>query len=55
MRKSFVALSVLAAVAVLAQDAPPGLGPGRGRGGMPAPRNLKVIKPEEIRAVMGRL
>ncbi len=31
------------------------MGPGRGRGGfgMPAPRNLKVIKPEEIRAVMG--
>jgi hypothetical protein len=53
MRKAFVALSVLAAVALLAQDAPPGLGPGRGRGGMPAPRNLKVIKPEEIRAVMG--
>jgi hypothetical protein len=52
MRKALVALSLLAAVALLAQVAPPGLGPGRGQGGMPAPRNLKVIKPEEIRAVM---
>jgi Photosynthetic reaction centre cytochrome C subunit len=48
MRKAFVALSMLAAIALLAQNA----GPGRRRGGMPAPRNLKVIKPEEIRAVM---
>jgi hypothetical protein len=47
-------LFALCAAALLAQDAPPpGVGPGRGRGGMPAPRNLKVIKPEEIRAVMG--
>jgi hypothetical protein len=52
MRRTLVALSVLAAVPLLAQDAPPGLAPGRGRGGMPAPSNLKVIKPEEIRAVM---
>ena len=53
MRKAFVALSMLAAVALLAQDAPPGVGPGCGRGDIPAPRNLKVIKPEENRAVMG--
>jgi len=53
MRKRFLAFSAIAAVTLLAQDAPPaGVGPERGRGGMPPPRNLKVIKPEEIRAVM---
>jgi hypothetical protein len=42
---------LLAALALSAQDAPKGDAPKKG-GGQP-PRNLKVLKPEEVRPSMG--
>jgi hypothetical protein len=42
-----VALLVALPLIVLAQDAPP-----KG-GARPAPKNLKILKPEEVRAAMG--
>jgi len=43
----------LATTIVLAQDTPPAA-PKKGGGGGP-PRNLKVLKPEEIRPIMGAM
>jgi len=51
MRHLLLVLAVSAMV-LSAQDAPPA-GGGRGRGGAP-PRNLKVLKPEEVRMAMGQ-
>src|SRR3954447_1454992 len=42
----------LATVIALAQDTPPPAAPKKGGGGGP-PRNLKVLKPEEVRPMMG--
>jgi len=39
-------------VPLLAQDAPPQGGARKGGGGQP-PKNLKILKPEEVRAAMG--
>lgn len=39
-------------LALFAQDAPPGGGQKKG-GGMGPPKNLKILKPEEIRQAMG--
>jgi hypothetical protein len=44
----------LAALALSAQDAPKQDAPKQGGGGR-APRNLKVLKPEEVRPVMGSI
>jgi photosynthetic reaction center cytochrome c subunit len=51
--RSIVILAVLSGALAFAQppQAPPA---GRGGGrGMPEPKNLKILKPDEIRAVMG--
>jgi hypothetical protein len=45
------AFLLLAAAALGAQDAPKQDAPKQGRGG--PPRNLKVLKPEEVRTAMG--
>jgi Photosynthetic reaction centre cytochrome C subunit len=54
MRLSLVCLLLGLPLLTFAQEpaatAPP---PAEHKGGMPAPKNLKIIKPEEIRAVMG--
>jgi hypothetical protein len=58
MRRVFLVLLALCAVAVFAQEPPaaPAAGapaPGGGRGRGAAPKNLKIIKPEDLRAYMG--
>ncbi len=40
-------------IPLVAQDAPPGGGQKKGGGG--PPKNLKVLKPEEVRPVMGAM
>ena len=60
MRRVLLALMAVGGLSffahgAFAQDAPPpppGRGPGGGRG-MGAPKNLKILKPEDIRPVMG--
>jgi photosynthetic reaction center cytochrome c subunit len=58
MTRSFFVSLILGAAfvtgqAAFAQDAPP-QPPAGGRGrGMGAPKNLQILKPEEVRAVMG--
>jgi hypothetical protein len=56
MRKmllGILAMSIAAcAISVFAQDAPPPPGAGRGPG-RGAPKNLQILKPEEVRAAMG--
>ncbi|HVW83358.1 MAG TPA: c-type cytochrome [Bryobacteraceae bacterium] len=51
MRRLLFALMAVCAISLFAQDAPPPGGQGRGRGG--APKNLKILKPDEVRATMG--
>lgn len=45
-------LPLFIAVALFAQDPPPPSAAPKG-GGRPAPKNLKILKPEEVRAAMG--
>ncbi|HZL56017.1 MAG TPA: photosynthetic reaction center cytochrome c subunit family protein [Bryobacteraceae bacterium] len=56
MARFLTVLVFVCAVPLFSQDAsppgPPGGGRGRGMGAMPAPKNLKILKPEEIRPVM---
>lgn len=51
MSRLIFAVSIICAATLFAQDAPAPGAPGRaGRGG--PPKNLKILKPEEIRATM---
>lgn len=52
MRSILMCLLVCAPIVMLAQDPPP-QPPAERRGPPPAPKNLKLLKPEEIRPVMG--
>jgi photosynthetic reaction center cytochrome c subunit len=52
MSRFVLATLAICATSLFAQDQPPAAAPGRaGRGG--PPKNLKILKPEEIRATMG--
>ncbi len=49
-----IALALLIALPLFAQEPPPPGGPGGPKGGArPAPKNLKILKPEEVRPAMG--
>lgn len=47
-----ILLCVLIAGALWAQD-PPAAGEGKKKGPPPAPKNLKILKPDEVRPAMG--
>ena len=51
MRHLLLASLVLSSLSLFAQEPPPPGGGGRGRG--MAPKNLKILKPEEVRPAMG--
>ena len=53
MRRFVFAILAVCIASLFAQEPPPGAAPGRAGRGMPAPKNLKILKPEEIRPVMG--